>query len=47
MTFFSSSPTLSLFALFIQAGAGNQDYRWVEIISFITICYMSVFTPMF
>merc|ERR1719427_525524 len=40
VTFFSSSPTLSLFALFIQAGAGNQDYRWVEIISFITICYM-------
>ena len=44
MTFFSDSPTLSFFALFIQSAAANNDYRWIEIISFLTICYMSLCT---
>ena len=41
VTFFSKSPTLSLFALFIEAASYNNDYRWIEIISFLTICYMA------
>jgi len=42
VTFFSERPTLSLFALFIQAGAYNHSYRWLEMISFFTICYMCI-----
>jgi len=42
VTFFSERPTLSFFALFIQAGAYNHDYRWIELISFFTICYMCI-----
>eukprot|EP00092_Neocalanus_flemingeri_P024015 GFUD01026049.1.p1 GENE.GFUD01026049.1~~GFUD01026049.1.p1 ORF type:complete len:729 (+),score=180.52 GFUD01026049.1:1867-4053(+) len=42
VTFFSERPTLSLFALFIQAGAYNHSYRWLEAISFFTICYMCI-----
>jgi len=44
ITFFSDSPTLSFFALFIESAAANNDYRWIEIISFLTICYMSLCT---
>jgi len=42
VTFFSERPTLSFFALFIQAGAYNHSYRWLELISFFTICYMCI-----
>merc|ERR1719228_144128 len=42
VTFFSESPTLSFFALLIQAGAYNHSYRWLELISFFTICYMCI-----
>jgi len=42
VTFFSERPTLSFFALFIQAGAYNHSYRWLEMISFFTICYMCI-----
>merc|ERR1719228_1734069 len=42
VTFFSETPTLSLFALFIQAGAYNHSYRWLEAVSFFTICYMCI-----
>jgi len=42
VTFFSERPTLSFFALFIQAGAYNHNYRWLELISFLTICYMCI-----
>merc|ERR1719228_1927292 len=42
VTFFSETPTLSLFALFIQAGAYHHSYRWLEAISFFTICYMCI-----
>ena len=44
VTFFSERPTLSLFAVFIQAAADDTNYRWIEIISFLTICYMSLCT---
>ena len=44
ITFSCNSPTLSLFAIFIQSAADNEDYRWIEIISFLTICYMSICT---
>jgi len=40
ITFFSESPTLSLFALFIQAGANDLNYGAIEFVSFFTICYM-------
>ena len=41
VTFSLSSPTLSLYAIFIQLAAGNNDYRWIEVISFLTITYMA------
>ena len=44
VTFFSEKPTLSLFALFIKAASYNNNYRWIEIISFFTICYMGLCT---
>lgn len=44
ITFSCNSPTLSLFAIFIQSAADNEDYRWIEIISFLIICYMSICT---
>ena len=44
VTFFSSSPTLSLFAVFLQLAAANRDYRWIEVLSFLTICYMATCT---
>lgn len=42
VTFFSERPTLSLFALVLQAGAYNQNYLAIELISFVTICYMCI-----
>ena len=44
VTFFSESPTLSLFALFIEAASYNNNYRWIEVICFFTICYMGLCT---
>ena len=44
VTFFSDSPTLSIFALIIQSSASSNHYRTIEIISFITIFYMSICT---
>jgi len=44
VTFFSENPTLSLFALFIEAASYNNSYRWIEVISFLTICYMGLCT---
>jgi len=41
-TFFSNSPPLSLFALFISAAKSNHDYMAIEFISFCTICYLSI-----
>lgn len=41
VTFSFSSPTLSLYAIFIQLAASHDDYRWIEVISFLTITYMA------
>jgi len=42
VTLFSEHPTLSLMALFIQAGQSNHNYGAIEMISFLTICYMCI-----
>ena len=41
VTFSFTFPTLSLYAIFIQLAASNNDYRWIEVISFLTITYMA------
>jgi len=42
VTLFSEHPTLSLMALFIQAGQSDHSYGVIEMISFLTICYMCI-----
>jgi len=42
VTLFSEHPTLSLMALFIQAGQSSHNYGAIEMISFLTICYMCI-----
>jgi len=42
VTLFSEHPTLSLLALFIQAGQSEHSYGAIEMISFLTICYMCI-----
>jgi len=44
VTFFSERPTLSVFALILQAGAYNLDYSAIQLVSFLTLCYMCVCT---
>ena len=42
VTFFIKSPPLSMFAIFISAARENHDYRAIEMITFCTICYLSI-----
>merc|ERR1719184_356371 len=42
VTLFSEHPTLSLMALFIQASQSDHSYGAIEMISFLTICYMCI-----
>ena len=44
VTFFSDSPTLSIFAVLIQSAASSNHYRTIEVVSFLTIFYMSICT---
>ncbi|XP_043199835.1 LMBR1 domain-containing protein 2 homolog [Amphibalanus amphitrite] len=44
LTFFNKSPTLSLFAVFINAAKSNYDYLAIEVISSLTIAYLCVCT---
>lgn len=40
VTFFIKSPTISLFAVFINLAKKNYDYVYIEIVSCVTIAYM-------
>ncbi|CAL1294543.1 unnamed protein product [Larinioides sclopetarius] len=42
LTFFTQSPTLSIFALFIKSAKANYNYILIEIISTATIAYLCV-----
>jgi len=42
VTFFVKSPPLSLFALFIDGASYNHNYTAIEMISFLSICYMCI-----
>lgn len=42
MTFFSINPPLSLFAVFINLAKANFSYWAIELICFVTICYLSI-----
>ncbi|XP_037087798.1 LMBR1 domain-containing protein 2 homolog [Pollicipes pollicipes] len=44
LTFFNKSPTLSLFAVFINAAKANYDYFAIEAVSCLTIAYLCVCT---
>lgn len=42
MTFFTTSPTLSLFAVFVDLAGKHYNYIFIEIISIFTIAYLCV-----
>ena len=40
VTFFAESPTLSLFAIFLDLARSGSDYFAVEVVSFFAIVYL-------
>ncbi|XP_064088689.1 LMBR1 domain-containing protein 2 homolog [Macrobrachium nipponense] len=42
LTFFSTSPTLSLFAVFVNLAKANYDYFTIEIISSLSMAYIAL-----
>ncbi len=40
VTFFSQSPTLSIFAVIVQAAAGDKNYFVIEVVCLITVFYL-------